>query len=130
MGGQDFPRRLSLFLLVRLGEGRTAFNQGEFFLAHEIWEEVWHQITGPERTAVQGLIQVAAGCHHLRGGRRGPAAALLEKGAAKLSALISAKTASLLFESPPADLAGFGERAAQVASRLKNASDGGTELKL
>jgi uncharacterized protein len=68
-----------------LEAGRAAFNRGEFFEAHERWEDVWRLLAGPERTFVQGLIQIAAGLHHLQGGRLAPAARLLRKGLAKLS---------------------------------------------
>jgi predicted metal-dependent hydrolase len=66
-------------------QGQIAFNRGEFFVAHERWEEVWLELKGTERLAVQGLIQIAAGLHHLKEGRGEPAARLLEKGAMKLS---------------------------------------------
>ena len=68
----------------RVRQGQIAFNRGEFFVAHERWEEVWLELKGTERLAVQGLIQIAAGLHHLQEGRRGPAARLLEKGVSKL----------------------------------------------
>ena len=67
-------------------QGQIAFNRGEFFVAHERWEEVWQQLKGTERFAVQGLIQIAAALHHLKEGRGDPAARLLEKGLMKLSA--------------------------------------------
>lgn len=71
----------------RLEPGRAAFSQGAFFDAHDLWEEVWRDLAvGAERTVVQGLIQIAAGCHHLHNRRPGPAARLLEKGLVKLSA--------------------------------------------
>jgi predicted metal-dependent hydrolase len=66
--------------------GRAAFNRGEFFDAHEVWEEAWHGLAGSERVLVQGLIQVAAGLHHLQSHRHRPAARLLAKGADKLRA--------------------------------------------
>jgi len=66
-------------------QGQIAFNRGEFFLAHERWEQVWLELRGSERLAVQGLIQIAAGLHHLIEGRGGPATRLLEKGVRKLS---------------------------------------------
>jgi predicted metal-dependent hydrolase len=70
----------------RLRGGQAAFNRGEFFEAHERWEEAWHDlVVTAERIGVQGLIQIAAGLHHLRQGRVGPAARLLEKGVRKLS---------------------------------------------
>jgi hypothetical protein len=67
-----------------LAQGRAAFNRGEFFAAHELWEEAWSVLAGAERLHVQGLIQIAAGLHHLQQGRPGPAARLLERGLAKL----------------------------------------------
>jgi|SRR5580693_6917795 predicted metal-dependent hydrolase len=74
----DDPDRLEL--------GRAAFNRGEYFLAHELWEEVWREMTDAEqRRCVQGLIQIAAGLHHLQQRRARPAAGLLRKGLAKLS---------------------------------------------
>jgi predicted metal-dependent hydrolase len=68
-----------------LEEGRRVFNLGQFFAAHEHWEAAWLQLTGDQRVAVQGLIQVAAGLHHLVAGRPRPAQAQLGKGLAKLA---------------------------------------------
>jgi predicted metal-dependent hydrolase len=68
-----------------IDHGRAAFNRGEFFAAHELWEEAWRKLEGPERVMVQGLIQIAAGLHHLQQGRPRPAAGLLAKGREKLS---------------------------------------------
>jgi predicted metal-dependent hydrolase len=67
-----------------MAEGRTAFNRGDFFGAHELWETVWRSAAGPERRWLQGLIQVAAGLHQLACGRTAPAATLLARAAAKL----------------------------------------------
>jgi predicted metal-dependent hydrolase len=69
----------------QLDQGRAAFNRGEYFCAHELWEKVWHQMEGPGRIFVQGLIQIAAGLHHLQQHRPRPAAGLLRKGLEKLS---------------------------------------------
>jgi uncharacterized protein len=71
--------------LERLEEGRAAFNRGEFFEAHERWEDVWRVLAGAERSFVQGLIQVAAALHHLQAGRQNPALRLMRKGLVKLS---------------------------------------------
>jgi len=68
----------------QLEQGRAAFNRGEYFRAHELWEEVWLQMEGPERIFAQGLIQIAAGLHHLQEHRPRPAAGLLRKGLEKL----------------------------------------------
>jgi uncharacterized protein len=70
----------------RFEQGRAAFNRGEYFLAHELWEEVWREAGNvQERLFVQGLIQIAAGLHHLQKHRTGPAVGLLRKGLEKLS---------------------------------------------
>ena len=67
-----------------LEEGRAAFNRGEFFVAHERWEEAWRELAGPERVAVQGLVQIAAGLHHMQGRRLESAGRLLAKGLEKI----------------------------------------------
>jgi predicted metal-dependent hydrolase len=68
-----------------LEPGRAAFNRGEYFLAHELWERVWRESAGDDRLHVQGLIQIAAGLHHLQEHRTRRAAGLLRKGLEKLS---------------------------------------------
>jgi predicted metal-dependent hydrolase len=75
--------------------GRAAFNRGEFFAAHELWEEAWGQLKGTERVLVQGLIQIAAGLHHLQQVRPRPAGRLLAKGLEKLSRGVPAALADL-----------------------------------
>ena len=87
----------------RLEAGRAAFNRGDYFHAHELWETLWLQLDGAERTGVQGLIQLAAGLHHLRHRRARPAIGLLEKGLAKLEGL--AKLGPVAAHSPTSALA-------------------------
>jgi len=43
----------------------TAFDQGEFFEAHEILEEFWVGYRGDDRDFHKGLIQAAVALHHL-----------------------------------------------------------------
>ena len=69
----------------QLERGRAAFNCGDYFAAHELWEDVWQGLVGGERTFLQGLIQIAAGLHHLQQHRPQPAVSLLRKGLEKLS---------------------------------------------
>ncbi len=69
----------------QLERGRAAFNRGDYFSAHELWEDVWRRVAGDERVFLQGLIQIAAGLHHLQQHRRQPAVSLLRKGLEKLS---------------------------------------------
>jgi uncharacterized protein len=68
----------------QFGRGITLFNARKFFEAHEAWEELWLVEVEPEKTFLQGLIQVAAAFHHHgRGNRRGTQS-LLAAGLAKL----------------------------------------------
>jgi uncharacterized protein len=49
-----------------LGEGLRCYENAEFFLAHEHWEEIWLKCDEPEKTFLQALIQIAAAFHHLQ----------------------------------------------------------------
>jgi hypothetical protein len=48
-----------------LAQGLRHYNAGEFFAAHEDWESVWITTPQPEKTFLQGLIQVTVALHHL-----------------------------------------------------------------
>jgi hypothetical protein len=68
----------------QFARGVAHFNAQEFFAAHEVWEELWLVAREPEKTFLQGLIQVAAAFHHhARENARG-AKSLLAAGVAKL----------------------------------------------
>jgi uncharacterized protein len=58
-----------------LAEGLRLYDAGEFFTAHEAWEIVWLGSPEPEKTFLQGLIQVTAAFHHLQ--RNNPLGAML-----------------------------------------------------
>ena len=49
-----------------LAEGLHLYNTGEYFTAHEAGEAVWLSAPEPERTFLQGLIQVTAAFEHLK----------------------------------------------------------------
>jgi predicted metal-dependent hydrolase len=48
--------------------GVLLFNSRDFFEAHEVWEDLWAELAGPERKFVQGLIQAAVGLVHFGNG--------------------------------------------------------------
>ena len=48
--------------------GIVLFNRQDFFEAHEVWESLWQDCRGPERTFYQGLIQAAVGLLHFGNG--------------------------------------------------------------
>ena len=49
-----------------LAEGLRLYDAGEFFAAHEAWEGVWLGAQEPDKTFLQGLIQVTAAFYHLQ----------------------------------------------------------------
>ena len=60
--------------------GIVLFNRGDFFEAHEVWEDVWLETVGHERLLLQGLIQIAAGYLKAESGNHGATIKLLSKG--------------------------------------------------
>ena len=65
--------------------GLAHFNAREFFEAHEVWEEVWLVEGEPEKTFLQGIIQIAAAFHHYRRGNTDGAETLLAAGIVKIT---------------------------------------------
>jgi predicted metal-dependent hydrolase len=70
--------------------GIEQFNAGRFFEAHETWEEVWLRSSEPEKTFLQGIIQMAAAFHHYSRGNTRGARSLLEASLARLARFPSA----------------------------------------
>lgn len=68
----------------RFRRGVAHFNAREYFEAHEVWEELWLAAREPEKTFLQGLIQVAAAFHHHGRENAKGARSLLAAGIAKL----------------------------------------------
>jgi hypothetical protein len=56
--------------------GVVLFNAGDYFEAHEVWEDLWAESHGPARKFYQGLIQAAVGLCHFGNGNLGGAAKL------------------------------------------------------
>jgi uncharacterized protein len=58
-------------------EGLRCYHSGEFFEAHEHWELVWLTLPEPQKTFLQGLIQVTASFHHFQHGNLAGTTSLL-----------------------------------------------------
>ncbi len=69
----------------KLKKGIEQFNARAFFDAHETWEEIWLTAPEPEKTFLQGIIQVSAAFHHYCRGNPAGAQSLLTAGLLKLS---------------------------------------------
>jgi predicted metal-dependent hydrolase len=52
----------------RFEKGIRSFNQGDFFEAHELWEENWKLAEGKARLFFQGIIQAAVALLHAQRG--------------------------------------------------------------
>jgi len=69
----------------RLLEAVDQFNQGDWYACHDGFEALWHETLEPERTELQGILQIAvAHLHRERGNLRG-ATVLLGEGLGRLS---------------------------------------------
>src|SRR5579872_3623675 len=65
-------------------QGLEEFNTERFFEAHEAWEHVWLASAEPEKTFLQGIIQIAAAFHHYQRGNLLGTRSLLEAGLGRL----------------------------------------------
>ena len=80
-----FPLRMSLYWTQGdLHQGLRCFHSGAFFEAHEHWESVWLAAQEPEKTFLQGLIQVAAAFHHFQRGNYAGTISLLRSALRRL----------------------------------------------
>ena len=52
----------------RIDEGIQLFNEREFFACHDVFEDFWSELIGPEKTFFQGLIHAAVCLFHFEGG--------------------------------------------------------------
>jgi hypothetical protein len=56
----------------RFAQAVALFNAAEWYEAHDVFEELWHETAEPERRTLQGILQVAVAQLHLqRGNTRG-----------------------------------------------------------
>jgi predicted metal-dependent hydrolase len=44
--------------------GLELLNQGSYYHAHDVLEEVWREVRGEPRSFYQGVVQVAIAMHH------------------------------------------------------------------
>jgi predicted metal-dependent hydrolase len=61
-------------------QGIELFNRGDFFEAHEVWEELWLACPAAERRFFQALIQAAVALHHFGRGNYTGASRLFHSG--------------------------------------------------
>ena len=76
------PEPLPLAALTR---GAECFDRGEWWHAHEAWEDGWRSVSGQHRHYLKGLIQLAAANYHLERGNRRAAQRLFDGAARHLA---------------------------------------------
>jgi len=54
--------------LAALRRGLEHFRGGDYFAAHDDWEEVWRELNGRRRTFWQAMIHLVVGGYHYRNG--------------------------------------------------------------
>jgi len=69
---------------VAFARGLAAFREGDFYLAHDLWEEVWHNYRGVDRLFLQGMIHIAVGSYHAQCGNSKGSQSQLAKARAKM----------------------------------------------
>src|SRR5499427_9236839 len=54
--------------LAALHRGLEHFRARDYFAAHDDWEEVWRDLSGPRRLFWQAMIQLVVGAYHYTNG--------------------------------------------------------------
>jgi predicted metal-dependent hydrolase len=60
-------------------KGLIEYEKGDYFEAHEAWEDLWSDYNFPDRKFIQGLIQLSVSFVHLNNGNMIGARNLLKK---------------------------------------------------
>tara|TARA_Y100001968_G_C19327434_1_gene702483 strand:- start:601 stop:984 length:384 start_codon:yes stop_codon:yes gene_type:complete len=68
----------------RFEKGFLLFNSCEWYLAHDIFEEIWHETYGTSRQTIQAILQVAVAHVHLQNGNTNGATILLGESLGRL----------------------------------------------
>ena len=68
----------------RFKDGVDRFNKASWYIAHDIFEELWHESNGLERTVLQGILQIAVAQLHLEQGNINGATILYGEGLGRL----------------------------------------------
>ncbi len=68
----------------RFTKGLENFNLANWYKAHDLLEELWHETFEPERQTIQGILQIAIAQLHLESGNRRGATILYGEGLGRL----------------------------------------------
>jgi len=65
-------------------KGIKIFNDGDYFAAHDFFEDLWHSAESKNRNFFQGLTQLSVSCFHFVSGNFSGSLSQLEKAKTKL----------------------------------------------
>jgi predicted metal-dependent hydrolase len=65
---------------LRYLAGVVLFNRRDYFAAHEVWEDLWHDCPSADRRFYQSLIQAAVALYHWARGNETGARRLFDSG--------------------------------------------------
>lgn len=65
-------------------QGISEFQAGDYYGCHDSLEALWMDAIEPEKTFVQGILQVSVGCYHLTNGNAKGSMILLGEGVKRL----------------------------------------------
>ena len=68
----------------RFNKAMHHFNSADWYLAHDYFEELWHESVDPERQTLQGLLQISVAQLHLEKGNKNGATILFGEGLGRL----------------------------------------------
>ena len=72
---------------VLFQKGLQAYQEKDYFTAHDHWEELWSDFYLKDRLFIQALIQMAVSFVHLENGNLKGAKSLLKKSLSKLESV-------------------------------------------
>jgi len=75
----------NLEMSILFEKGLSEYEKGDYFEAHEAWEDLWSDYNFPDRKFIQGLIQLSVSFVHLKNNNLIGARSLLKKCQEKFS---------------------------------------------
>jgi len=72
------------FLDPRFYSGIQNFNSGNFYEAHDLFEDLWHECDEPKRRWIHGIVQISVAMHHHSTGNLNGSLLLLAEGISRM----------------------------------------------
>ena len=80
----DNPDDFDTQMAPEFWQGVEQFQQGEFYACHDTLEALWMEAQEPDKTFLQGILQIAVACYHLGNQNWRGAVILLGEGSRRL----------------------------------------------